>query len=146
MTERFVLVFLSIGFCLPGPWAGFAIDCTSHVSFLRFRATDMFPKQVLMEFSGFAIWDGNKVIMAISTSAQTSENLRRSSQLLSNTKHSSVVHMPSDQSEVTVHTAHEEYLMSQTNHCASYPSSDAQPTDKPYELVIGDNVEGREGK
>lgn len=66
MTEHVVLVSLSLVFCCPGPWAGFAVDCAPHVSLLRFCATVIFPKQVLMEFFSFAIWNGNKVMVAIS--------------------------------------------------------------------------------
>jgi hypothetical protein len=46
-----------------------------------------------------------------------------------------------------VHRAYrEEHPMSQTNHYGSYPSSDAQSTDKPHELGSDDNVEGRDEK
>jgi hypothetical protein len=46
-----------------------------------------------------------------------------------------------------VHRAyHEEYAMSQTNDYGSYPSSDAQSTDKPDGLGSDDNVEGRDEK
>ena len=65
------------------------------------------------------------------------------------TKESSLVHMPSNRLEVTVHRAfHGEYPhpMSQTNHYGSYLSSDAQLTDKPHELGLGDNVEARDEK
>jgi hypothetical protein len=43
------------------------IDHASHVSFYASvaHATTLFPKCVLMEISSFAIWEGNKIIMAI---------------------------------------------------------------------------------
>jgi hypothetical protein len=46
--------------------------------------------------------------------------------------------MPSNRLGVAVHTAYEEYPMSQMNHCGPY-------TDKPRELDIDDKVEGCEG-
>lgn len=60
---------------------------------------------------------------------------------------SSVVHIPSNRLEVTVHRAnHGEHPMSQTNHYYSYPRSDVQPTDKPHESGLDENVEGRDKK
>ncbi len=44
---------------------------------------------------------------------------------------------------VIVHRTNEEYPMLQTNHCSSYPSLDAQTTDKPG---LDDNVEERDGQ
>ncbi|KAF8497395.1 hypothetical protein F5888DRAFT_279971 [Russula emetica] len=74
-------------------------------------------------------------------------NLQKTKGLVSHTKDSLVVHIPSNQLEVAVHRAyHEEYPMSQTNHYGSYLSSDAQLTDKPHELGSDDNVEGRDNK
>jgi len=71
----------------------------------------------------------------------------KTKRLVSHTKGSSVVHIPSNRLEVTVHTSHhEEYPMSQTNHHGSFPSSDAQSTYKPHELGSDDDVEGRDEK
>jgi len=77
----------------------------------------------------------------------SSPSLQKTERLVSHTKDSSVVHIPSNQLEVTVHRAyHGEYPMSQTNHYSSYVSSDAQLTDKPHELGLGDNVESCDEK
>ncbi|KAF8497438.1 hypothetical protein F5888DRAFT_1889571 [Russula emetica] len=77
-----------------------------------------------------------------------SPNRPKTKHLVSHTKGSSVVHIPSNRLEVTVHTSyHEEYPpMSQTNHHGSFPSSDAQFADKPHELGSDDDVEGRDEK
>ena len=49
-----------------------------------------------------------------------SPNLQKTKRLVSHSKVSSVVHIPSNRLEVTVHRAyHEEYSMSQTNHNGS---------------------------
>ena len=67
--------------------------------------------------------------------------------MVSRTKDSSVVHIPSNRLEVTVHSAyHEENPMSQTNHYGLYPNLDVQLTDKPHELGLDDDVEGRNEK
>jgi hypothetical protein len=67
--------------------------------------------------------------------------------LVSHTKDSSVVHMPSNRLEVRAHRAyHGEYPMSQTNHYGSYPGPDAQETDNSHELGSDGNVEGRDEK
>ena len=72
-----------------------------------------------------------------------SPNLLRTKRLVSHNKDSSVVNMSSNRLEVTVHKVYrEEYPMSQTNHNGSYPSPDAQSTDKPHELGLDENVEG----
>jgi hypothetical protein len=65
----------------------------------------------------------------------------RSSRLVSKTRDPSVIHIPSNRLEVTVHTetAYEEYPMSQMKHYGSYH-------DKPRNISIDDNVKGREGK
>jgi hypothetical protein len=57
---------------------------------------------------------------------------------VSKTKDPSIIHIPSKRLEVAVHTAYEEYSMSQMNHCDPYP-------DKPRELDVDDKVEGYEG-
>jgi hypothetical protein len=58
---------------------------------------------------------------------------------VSKTKNSSVVRLPPNQLEVSVHTTYEEYSMSQMNYCGPYPH-------KQRELDIDDKVEGCEGK
>lgn len=72
----------------------------------------------------------------------SSSNPPRNNHIVSSTaKNSSIVHIPSNRLEVTVHKAYEEYPMSPMN---SYPSSDARLADKPArELGSDDNVEGR---
>jgi len=76
-----------------------------------------------------------------------SPNLQKSNRLVSHTKDASVVHIPSNRLEVTVHRSyHEEYPMSPTNHHGSYPRSDAQFTDKLQELGLDDDVEGGDEK
>jgi len=67
--------------------------------------------------------------------------------VVSVTKDSSVVHIPSNRLDVMVHRAHHhdgEYPMSQTDHYDSelYPSSDAKLTDEPHDL--DDNIEDRD--
>jgi hypothetical protein len=66
-------------------------------------------------------------------SAQDSETpqSQRSNRLVSNAI-PSIVQMPSNRLEVTVHTAYEEYPMSQID-------------DKPHKINFDDDVEGREG-
>jgi hypothetical protein len=66
MKERFFLAFVSLEFWYTGPWLRFAIDHASHVSFLSFRLTAVSPKCKLMESSSFAIWNMQKVIVALS--------------------------------------------------------------------------------
>ncbi len=71
MKEWFFPDILFLGFFRPGwLWPRFDIDHTSHVSFCAclpcFHATTLFPKYVLMELFSFAIWDRNKIILAIS--------------------------------------------------------------------------------
>ncbi len=65
----------------------------------------------------------------------------RSSRLVSKTRDPSVIHIPSNRLEVTVHTetAYEEYPMSQMKHYGSYP-------DKPHKISVDDNVKARGGK
>jgi hypothetical protein len=76
-----------------------------------------------------------------------SPDLQKAKRLVSHTKDSSVTHIPSNRLEVTVHTTYpEEYSMSQTNNYGSYPSSDAQFSDKPHELGSDDDVEGDDEK
>ncbi|KAI0278575.1 hypothetical protein BGY98DRAFT_516292 [Russula aff. rugulosa BPL654] len=76
-----------------------------------------------------------------------SPDLQKAKRLVSHTKDSSVAHIPSNRLEVTVHTTYpEEYSMSQTNNYGSYPSSDAQLSDKPHELGSDDDVEGDDEK
>src|SRR6267154_6553275 len=71
-------------------------------------------------------------------------NTPKSNRLVSTTKDTSIVHIPSNRLEVTVHRAYEEYPMSQMSR---YPSSDAQVADKtPHEIVLDDSVEGRDEK
>ena len=81
-------------------------------------------------------------------SIQDSENAQRSTCLVltADTSHSSIVHIPSNWLEVIIHTAYEEYPMSQPNHFASCLGSDTQLTDKPHELCFNDNVEHCEGE
>jgi len=76
------------------------------------------------------------------TTGPNSSNRPKSNRIVSSTgtKKPSVVHIPSNRLEVTVHRAYEEYSMSQMNGCDSYPSSDAQLADKsPHEL--DDNID-----
>ncbi|KAN0112040.1 hypothetical protein V8E52_007957 [Russula decolorans] len=61
----------------------------------------------------------------------------RNSRLVSKTKNPSVVRIPPNQLEVSVHTAYEEYPMSQMEHCGPNP-------DKRRELDIDDKVKGCE--
>ncbi|KAF8497426.1 hypothetical protein F5888DRAFT_1803454 [Russula emetica] len=75
-----------------------------------------------------------------------SSNAQRTKRLASHTKDSSVVHIPSNRLEVTVHRSYHEDPMSPTNHHGSYPRSDAQFTDKPQELGSDDDVEGGDEK
>jgi len=76
-----------------------------------------------------------------------SPNAQKTKCLVSHTKDSSVVRIPSNQLGVMVHRAyHEEFPMSQTKHHGSYPSSDAQFTDKPQELGSDDDLEGGDEK
>ena len=63
----------------------------------------------------------------------------RNSRFASRTKNPSVVRIPSNRLEVSVHTAYEEYPMSSMKHCGPTP-------DKPRELDIDDKVEGCEEK
>ena len=80
-----------------------------------------------------------------------SSNLQKNHRLASSTK-DSVVHIPSNRLEVTVHRAYEEHpmnQMNQMNQTVSYISSDAQLSDKPpHELAFedNDNVENRDEK
>jgi hypothetical protein len=77
-------------------------------------------------------------------SGPVTSNPPKSSRLVSSSaKDSTVVHIPSDRLEVTVHKAYEEYPMSHMDTHGSYPS-DAHLADKPsHELGLDDNVEGR---
>ena len=76
-----------------------------------------------------------------------SPNLQKTKRLVSHTRDSSVVHIPSNRLEVTVHrTHHEEYPMSQMNHYGPYLNSDAHLTDTSHELGSDDNVQGRDEK
>lgn len=61
----------------------------------------------------------------------------------SGTKNSSIVHIPSNRLEVTVHRDYEEYPMSQMNR---YHLEDAQMTDKTLELGSDDKVEDSDEK
>jgi hypothetical protein len=79
-------------------------------------------------------------------SVPDSSGQQRSNRFLSNNKDTSIVHIPSNRLEVTVHKAYDEYPMSQTNHYGSYPSSDTQLPNKSHELGSDENVEGGEGK
>jgi hypothetical protein len=65
--------------------------------------------------------------------------------MVSDTKDSAVVGIPSNRLEVTVHKTYDgDYPMSETNH---YGSSDTQLADKSHELSSDDNVEeGRDQK
>src|SRR6266852_7797176 len=62
----------------------------------------------------------------------------RNSRLVSKTKDSSTIRIPSNRLEVAVHKTYEEYPMSQMNRCGPYP-------DKPRELDIDDKVKDCEG-
>ncbi|KAN0109067.1 hypothetical protein V8E52_009701 [Russula decolorans] len=77
-----------------------------------------------------------------------SPNFQTTKRLVShNTKDSSVAHIPSNRLEVTVHKDYqEEYPMSQMKHYGSYPSLDAQLTEKPRELGSDENVKGHDEK
>ena len=59
----------------------------------------------------------------------------RNSRFASRTKNPSVVRIPSNRLEVSVHTTYEGYPMSPMNHCGPIP-------DKPRELDIDDKVKG----
>ena len=59
-------LFISLDFYVPRPLHGLTIDRASHVSLLRFRATFLFPQNVLMEPSSFAIWHSSNVVKGIS--------------------------------------------------------------------------------
>jgi hypothetical protein len=60
---------------------------------------------------------------------------------VSKTKDHPIIHIPSNRLEVTIHTdtVYEEYPMSRMSHCGTYP-------DKPHEVGIDDDVDGRGGK
>jgi len=58
---------LSLGFDLPKPRPSYAIDCTSHVSSQRFCFFRVYAYAA--SDSSFAIWDRNKVAVAIATIA-----------------------------------------------------------------------------
>ncbi len=75
-----------------------------------------------------------------------SSGQQRSNRFPSNNKDTSIVHIPSNRLEVTVHKAYDEYPMSQANHYGSYRSSDTQLPDNSHELGSDENVEGREGE
>ena len=49
-------------------------------------------------------------------------NLRKFRDVVSSTKKSSVVHVPSNRLEETVHKVHEEFPLSQMNRCGSIPA------------------------
>jgi hypothetical protein len=70
-------------------------------------------------------------------STSDSENVKRRSHLVSNSKHSSVLHPLSKQLEVTVHTAYEEHPVSHETQGDAYSGSDGQSTDKPDEVSVG---------
>jgi len=60
-----------------------------------------------------------------------SSDSQKAKRLVSRTKDSSVIHIPSNRLEVTVHSAyHEEYPMSETNHYGSNPSSEGRDEKK----------------
>lgn len=81
------------------------------------------------------------------TTGPNSSTLPTSNRFASSTKNSTIVHIPSNRLEVTVHSAYEEYSMSQMNGCDSYPSPDAQLADKsPHEFSLDDNIEDRDEK
>ena len=60
---------------------------------------------------------------------------------MSKTKDHPIIHIPSNRLEVTVHTdtAYEEYPISQTNHCGTYPN-------EPHKVGIDEDVDGHGGK
>lgn len=68
--------------------------------------------------------------------------------MVSGTNESSIVHIPSNRLEVTVHKAYEEYPMSDINRYGSHTSSDAQLANKPPRAGLGvdDNVYCHEEK
>jgi hypothetical protein len=73
-----------------------------------------------------------------------SPHVQKDERLALRTKDSSVIRKPS--TRITVHRAyHGEHPMSKTNHYGdgSYPSLDAQLTEKLHELISDDDVEGR---
>ena len=61
------ILFISLGFCPPGPWLRFAIDRASHVSFLLFGAATISPRYTLIEFYSFAVWNRNKIILGVAS-------------------------------------------------------------------------------
>lgn len=79
-------------------------------------------------------------------SVEDSENPQRSSRLVSSASHPSVVQLPSNRLDITVHTACEEYPMSQMDRRASHISSDAQLAGKPHKINFGDNVEDHDSE
>jgi len=79
-------------------------------------------------------------------SAHDLDSHLRSSRSISNSRHTPFGQISSNRLEVTVHKAYEEHSMSQTNHYASYPSSDVQLPDKPLEISFDDNTEDRPEK
>jgi hypothetical protein len=76
-------------------------------------------------------------------SAQDLDNPVRSARSTSIGRHAPFRHAFSNRLEVTVHKAYEEHTMSQTDHYASYPSSDVQLPDKPHEINLDVNIEDR---
>lgn len=81
------------------------------------------------------------------SSGPNSSALPTSNRFVSNNKMPSIVHIPSNRVEVTVHRAFEEYPMSPMNGSDSYPSSNAQLADKlPHDLDLEDNIEDRDEK
>jgi hypothetical protein len=73
----------------------------------------------------------------LSAPGSNDDQKTRNSRLVSKTKNPSVVRIPPNQLEVSVHTAYEEYPMSQMEHCGPNP-------DKRRELDIDDKVKGCE--
>jgi len=74
------------------------------------------------------------------------DNTGKSARSITNSEHAPFRHVSTNQLDVTVHRAYEEYPMKQTNHCDSYPSSDVQLPDKPREIKFDDIMEGRAEK
>ena len=117
--------------------------CDSDISF--FDTFCIFDGQV--NFSLFLIKFSSHSCSPSHLGEPDSLDVQNSNRLVSHTKDSSVVPIPSNRLEVTVHMAyHEECPMSQTNHSGSYPISDAKSTKKPHELASDDNVEGGDEK
>ena len=66
MEDRLFLGSVSLDLWLTGQWFRFAVGPASHVSSPSSRLTTVSSRYVLMESSSFAIWNMQKVVVALS--------------------------------------------------------------------------------